>query len=157
MTSHLESSFAKMNACSWSFSSLENNIHSFTFLDRKEFLPTICKGLGAFIYAMLENEPKVKPDLIRKSFHIIIVNGLEESIKLKNLNPTVNSTLTSKVVKLYLKLLQDTLHADVVLSVEKLVCPSLIHYLTQYASHSETKNSSEASFILECLVSTYIF
>ena len=63
------------------------------------------------------------------------------------------SALTSRVVKIYLNLLQDCLHSDVVLSVEKLVSPSLIHYLNLFASHSESK-TSEASFILECLVST---
>ena len=60
--------------------------------------------------------------------------------------------MTSKVIKIYLSIIRDCLHADVILSVDKLISASLIHYLSLYASHSELK-TSEASFILESMVS----
>ena len=86
------------------------------------------------------------------SFNLLVEKVLEEAIKYKNQNPTVNSTLTSKVIKIYLSVIRDCLHADVILSVDKLISASLIHYLSLYASHSELK-TSEASFILESMVS----
>ena len=121
-----------------------------TQLQRKDFLPTIGKGIGAFIVAQIKY--RSKNELIYSAFNLLVEKVLEEAIKYKNQNPTVNSTLTSKVIKSYLCVIRDCLHVDVILSVDKLISPSLIHYLSLYASHSELK-TSEASFILESMVS----
>ena len=125
-----------------------------TQLQRKDFLPTIGKGIGAFIVAQIKY--RSKNELIYSAFNLLVEKVLEEAIKYKNQNPTVNSTLTSKVIKSYLCVIRDCLHADVILSVDKLISPSLIHYLSLYASHSELK-TSEASFILESMVRIYYY
>ena len=140
--------------------------------ERKELLPTLTKGLGAFIQALVHNEVisyifsclfikkfleiiiffQAKQDLVQKSFNILNTKCLEESIRLKNQDSKQNSALTFNIIKSYLSLVQDTIHSEIVLGVDKLVNPVLIHYLKEYASHSETK-VSEAHFILECFVS----
>ena len=150
----------KLSSESWKMEFLNSNGKIFCQLSEKELAllywpklnidPKMSSFTGTYLH--IYSVKSILRFFFYSSFNLLVEKVLEEAIKYKNQNPTVNSTLTSKVIKIYLSVIRDCLHADVILSVDKLISASLIHYLSLYASHSELK-TSEASFILESMVS----